>query len=502
MKLKIKGIVYLKYIYICICIFFGVQDVFAKVINLTENDNIREIIELGKPGDVFNLKKGYYYTDSTIHVPSGVIISGSAFPNQTHISSAFFMDEIFVFDVTNTTDVTIRNITIDLSRLGYGIATNANISSVIKNIKIEQVFILGDQQNESNTAISLINATDVKISNVHIYDTVGGIYVRNSKQVFIVDSSLTQVNFGNIVVSGSDIIINNNVIHSSGIGIQSAFPEGDAITIEKDSSNIEISNNVLDNGYCYMIWVHPGVNNISIIGNQINYSITHGVYIEGANQVDISSNDFFMNLGAGVAVSESSNVTITNNNLYNNSILADIYTSNIIVENNIFNAMTRDDINNPVSNLVLENNNEINYISVEADPPSLLVIGGDSELIHSGDITVAQKNDLVSLTYTVINEGQVPIKFTGASIVTLAPNIILGDPIYTNPLNSSKYGGLMITSKMQPNKRGLSPSHSIKFSLKPNLLSNECGEVCDVFVNIQTNNIKYTPFYFIIHLIN
>lgn len=488
--------------------YFKTNVVFGETFVLLHDDNVVKKIESGKSGDVFILQPGRYDLLGTIHMPSGVTIQGH--PGKTTIYKNFYMDELPFFDVKNTIDVTIKDIIIELDSRAYGILAQNSKDTITKNLKINHVSILGNlashpvnQMDESRIAIYLSNVDHVEISKTNISNTIGGIYVLKGNQITIMDNELKGVNSGNIVVKGSDIKIVSNTTQESGIGTNYEFSEGDAITILEDSSNIEISDNVLENGHCYMIWVHPKVNHIMITGNRIDTSITSGVYLDHTDYVVVSNNNFIMNSFSGVAVDSAANIWITNNFFYSNTVRFFNVKTNFTVKNNMFSGMSHSSLTVPGDqDLDLDNNNIVNYYPDDSDPPTLLLVTRDGQLIRSGDSVEFDRHLISSITFEMINEGQQSIKFIGAPLVTLSGDLAFEESCRINPLGSSTFGGLHIDSMHQPRRRALFPGGTTKFRIE---LCSGCkilgSNKSEVIANIMTDSDKYKPFWFKIKLI-
>lgn len=500
-KLKIMSTLHL------FLIFAGAyQPVSGAIITLTTEDNIKKRIEAGSSGDVFLLKNSRYFIKGTIHVPSGTKIQG--LPG-TVLFKTFDMNERAFFDVTNTTDVTISTLTIELDAGNIGITSQEDMVSITQNLRIEQVNISGNLQKDltqaldaSRPGIYLPNVYNLKILNSQVENTIGGIYAMG-KQITIDGNRLHEVNFGNIVAQGSRINITHNTVTEAGKGTLFESSSGDSITIGAHSSDIQLSDNKLSSGYCYMIWVHPNAKNIRITGNIIEAGITHGIYLEQTNQAIVSENQFLLNLASGLAVDrDSDDIFIVNNHFYGNPLYVGPTTTNVIASNNIFDGNRVDSpIINSDSKIKLDNN-VVNYYPDDILPPRLIVTTMDGQIINNGNNIAFHKESFYSVSFQLINEGQEPIKLYGAPLVMLSPHVLFNEPCCQHPLGASISDNFIIKSYDQPHQRVLRQNESVIFRLNTwPVDDNLKKDKTEVIVNINTNNKLYKPFWFKVSLI-
>ncbi len=498
-------IVLSKFIYF-IFLFFSISS-FSQEIILTPRDDIFYAIEHGQIGDRFLLKKGVYAVSRPISVPSGVIITGEL---GVVLSSNTYLIGLAFFDISGVNDVEISHLSFQASSQNVVVLANKNL--LTQNIKINNLVFekksIGAEFDQSQDIFSLVNidhGKNIEISNNTITGTVGGIYVTGDN-INIHDNKLTSVNFGNIVVSGNDIDIFDNIIFNSGHGTLARPSAGDGITVGDFSSNITIRNNVIQTCYCYCVWVHSNGRDIRILNNNINSSVTHGIFVDdGAENLIVRHNEFSGNFGAGLAISKVfGKALISENKFILNSIYIDPRNQSIEVKNNIFLNMLFSEpvVNEDYSALFSESNSVVDF-SDSAEPPSLLVVKSDGGIIHNHDVLYFDKDTFFGEFFYIKNEGQLPIKLTGFPPVSLSLEISNHDTDFrvTPALGGSYLGKLAIFSSDEPAHFDLFAEDAVTFSIK-NMYSIGLSQPNadplqeEYIVNIPTDCKLYQPFWF------
>ena len=350
-----------------------------------------------------------------------------------------------------------------------------------------------DPRHESSAAISIYNAKNIEISHLKISNTVGGIYVFGN-HVIIKKNELNQVNMGNIVVSGTCIKVEDNIISESGKSTSFMPSSGDAISVEGGSSDVEITRNIIDTGYCVLIWAHPFVDNIKIMRNILKSGITTAVIIEGGTNIIVSDNEFVSNLSYGLGISTgSADVLVENNNFYDNGVFVSSDVEKILIQYNTLIGTPPDTKLIEVGNNVMLGDNEIVDTPIGAAPQLELRSSLSDTNIQMGDIVEFDVSTEKVLIFQMKNVGNQVIGFRGIPQVLLSDKILPADDRGFNPNGTSIFAGLAVEAWMQPTKLTLQPNESTKFAV------NTTGSIGkSVRVNVPTNFVNYKPFWFIL----
>lgn len=443
--------------------------------------SFEELLVLSKkPSPVYvNLLPGSYEFTETIKLPDGSIISGDS---KTTLYARKNINAFF--DVSGSTNISIRNLIFELENLNKGIIGREAYPS--KNITISNNNFIGNlrfvdiEEEESSKAIFIKNGVGINIFDNVLRDTFGGIYAIGNK-VKIKGNSLLRVNFGNIVASGSDIQIVDNFVRESGKGSRFHHPSGDTITLGGGSENVVIKNNRFDTGYCYILWAHAPQKNIKVLDNVVKNGVTTGFMIEGAVNAVIDNNTFDSNLANGLAfVKGGSNISILNNKFVANPLLVSSDYKDVVVMNNSF-SHTETPLNIPKT-FQLFNNNIQPLVIAEKERVSLEILRTDTgETVNSLDILRGESRSKID--FTIRNPTKKVIKFYGF------PQVIItkGHPLENGSRGprvsgDSGAGGISVPSRYQPTTLSLKPGEeadfSVLFSKKESLLLG------DYYINI------------------
>lgn len=385
--------------------------------------------------------------------------------------------------------------TLILDKNNSGIRSFGSVNKT-KNLIIHNLEIVGNlgyensKSNTSGMAIFIKDSEDIKVSHTKISNTRGGIYV-NGENIEINYNHLMQVNFGNIVSSGYNIKIIKNHIEEAGKGSKFEPPHGDAITIGGNSDNVIIKDNHLETGYCYMLWAHGPLKNLSITGNQINSGVTTGFMVEGVTNATFSNNTFNSNLANGLALLKGGkNILIEDNLFSNDSLLIGSDVLEVTVKNNKFvNNYMGDKPLRFKNNVDAQNNNveiiEKSYSKVQATINGKTINSGDSISIDGG-----------------INAILVTFKNIGTEIVSFYgfPQVILSDEVIEVKSRGPRSSGESVNGKFsvyaysQPKVLTLAPNELTQFTVS--VMTQERNVNSYTIVNIPNSSEGSSIYWF------
>ncbi|WP_374512644.1 M10 family metallopeptidase C-terminal domain-containing protein [Brevundimonas sp.] len=265
-------------------------------------ENLKSAIENANQGDIIYLPNGDIEIVETISVPSGVTIIGSPYTRLMATSA----NVASVFDITGSDTVSIKSVQFILE--GGVAAVNGSQAT---HVLLDRLTVIGNLAVAEGQAgfpvVRLIDSASVVVSNSMIADAFGGVYVLESDDVVLSGNQLSNVYYGQFVVSGSDFEISNNLSVKAGV-----VPEDGSLVMQGDGvtalgvSGLNISNNVFDTGYCYLVSFSAGLNeNVIIDSNAFLNGVTHAVHVyEGVSvrNIQIVSNLFSMNAGTAIAL--------------------------------------------------------------------------------------------------------------------------------------------------------------------------------------------------------
>lgn len=275
------------------------------------------------------------YTDSSVienntienHKNSGIKISSSHF---TTISSNHIRKNGghgILLDVANNSTV-YKNVIED--NLGYGIySVFSYFSNFSSNYLIHDIIFFYEQETEmynscffSNNLINglpisihidtegkiisgdlgflmIINCFNLTITNLNITDSDTGIYIYNSEDIIITNSTLKDTHQESIIVSKSEnVILDKNIIsYSSQTAINIYF-----------SSNIYLCDNLFFRNY-YGIEIDDSFN-CSIVYNTFEQNINYAILLKSNSSLVLVHHNLFINnnfLGNSQAYDEGQN---------------------------------------------------------------------------------------------------------------------------------------------------------------------------------------------------
>lgn len=244
------------------------------------------------------------------------------------------------------------NIKIDNFKITQSGSGNAFLIDASKNVDISNVFIEGTKT--SGHGILVQNAELVNIHKNKITEGINAVRITHQSRMVNVSENKMFNAWTGIGLGGNNNLIHNNTIVGSGTNRGS----GDGITVFGYASKNIISDNLIDSGDCYGLWVtgtYPTNNMISnntirsnittgimiskgeghnIIGNVLENN-THGISVDGSietvKNIVISSNVATDQVSSGIIVYNAKNVIVSSNNCYNNGKTTSVYATDIVV---------------------------------------------------------------------------------------------------------------------------------------------------------------------------
>lgn len=190
----------------------------------------------------------------------------------------------------------------------------------------------------SKNCMSVINTTDVYISNLTFDNYTRGVRLENTAYSQVADNSFINAR-GNLAADycGIDMLFATNSIISGNY-----FEENEFGIILRHSTNNTLENNVVlasENGNG--IWMNASSNN-TLANNEIAHGYSHGIFMNyNSNGNSIIDNDIHDNFsGSGIFTDFCSHNTFTANAIYNNRyngvFIYNTPEGNMIADNDIY----------------------------------------------------------------------------------------------------------------------------------------------------------------------
>lgn len=350
-------------------------------------------------GDVVILPNERCEVSSTIAIPNGISVLGNA----NSVLSANFSDgppSRPIFKAAGSKKMNFSDFTMELGKFARGFFFENSSYISISNLIIKGN-LLGD--NSSSIPIYASDSNNITISQSEFSQNFGGVYAINTNSVGIYDNTFRKNNFGNVVVSGSFIDIVGNTIAEPGYPGTLTFPSGDGITLSENSSNINIINNTISYGYCYLIQSAPGVVNLQLRSNTFSSGTTVGVYLVDSSNTVISNNRFLSGKSYGLGLIHPSNVSVTNNKFDSSSFFAEgakntHFLFNTYQNENLDNFYSGDD---PEFDLESGNSRTTNARPVACISPQRDTLMVNSAITLSGGCSADSDNDALQYSWDI-----------------------------------------------------------------------------------------------------
>jgi hypothetical protein len=215
---------------------------------------------------VINLtNQSYFITNNAILDIENSIIKGTISPNNPIL---FYLSSGKIIFKNNKIFITTNNIEpdpVNLTPFHIFMIDEGKIELFSNDFTIDKPYVVNVlMTGEKPTSDFIINEN-------HFKRFHGGLFIYNTKNLYIQNNSFTVVSSANIFINSSvDIQVKkNNMLFSGGNNV------GDAIDV-LDSDNITISKNYIGSGSCYGILIF-NCKNVRINLNTIVGDITYGI---------------------------------------------------------------------------------------------------------------------------------------------------------------------------------------------------------------------------------
>ena len=232
---------------------------------------------------------------------------------------------------------------------------------------------VGGKVPEDVGQVILANCTGMKIENLNVSNTDGGIVLGFSSQNTVKDNNISDNLDGIYLDHSSNNTITNNCISSnnwSGIYLDCSSNNtitnncisnnDEGISLDYWSNNNTITNNCISSNNWDGILLHDASNNI--ITNNCISNNDDGIYLSYSGNNNITNN-CISNNSVGILLWSSKNNNITNNCISNNSLGIHLYdssnnniTNNCISSNNDEGILLADSCCNIITNNCISNN--------------------------------------------------------------------------------------------------------------------------------------------------
>jgi parallel beta-helix repeat protein len=207
---------------------------------------------------------------------------------------------MYGIDVSERSNVTIKNLTLQLFRAAIRLQASANITVVSSDIKV------------NNEGLSLYHSGQLSMVNCQIHNAAQGIWVQNATRCLLYNNTFANNTYGIYMFPSHDgvtdyysednVIVNNEFTNNSyaisksggknNIIANNSIKQNSEAAIEiADDANVVCGNCILNNKYGIRIWA--GVNN-SFCRNQIANN-TEGVQLNGGVNSIFYGNNFVDN---------------------------------------------------------------------------------------------------------------------------------------------------------------------------------------------------------------
>lgn len=292
------------------------------------------------PGTIILLPPHECALEGVTRVPSGVTVSG----REGSVVRASIDDRSSrpALDLSGSENVVLRDFELRLDARVKGVAASNASGIELRSLRIHgnlgrpDVESTSNEEGDSSLAVDMIDVANVVVDHLEVTESFGGVYMRRVAGAEVTNNRFEGVNFGNLVISGEDILIEHNRFIDPGRPSANHHSAGDGITLGSGTSQIVIRDNVFEDGNCYFIHApRGGLDDIAISGNVFRRSTTTAVFLYDSSRANIVDNQFLANEAHGIVLNRSRSATIAGNVFDDDSVyISD--SSDTWVENNTF----------------------------------------------------------------------------------------------------------------------------------------------------------------------
>ena len=212
-------------------------------------------------------------------------------------------------------------------RLGTADSELADLSIVDNTFVNAYWYAVQLFKSERGITLPRVTVRDNEIRNFH-----GAVYLNGVDGGEIVRNTLFRNSFGNIVLTGRNLLVAENRVIFPGNGTS-----GDGITFG-GSESVVLENNIVSNGTCYGIWFVTSVSQVTVTGNVFHAGITSAINFEPARvnvlglgtetgsaifnfeDIAVEGNLFSHNAAASIRAVEVKGLTLVQNMLQGNAL--------------------------------------------------------------------------------------------------------------------------------------------------------------------------------------
>jgi parallel beta-helix repeat protein len=293
-------------------------------------DNVHILIKGKKPlsGALFDISdsKGFVFKNSVVNVDINhksekkemIQKVGTASPLGKIIS-------VFYFPNTNNESITIEN--------------NEFTASSMYTVKLVTQALTAKHKIAFEPKFSKVIFRNNKILRFH-----GGAYLYNCADCIFTKNFFKKVSLGNLVISGENILVEDNIFTLSGAG-----GAGDAISIPYPVKNLDVISNSITYAHCYGLWFTYSAEDVLFKNNTVVGGYTTALNFENSKKrakeatfknIRIESNTFYNNRGWGLHAVGTDGLKIKNNLFFKDKFLIRKHKSyvnkNIDIQGNMF----------------------------------------------------------------------------------------------------------------------------------------------------------------------
>ena len=323
----------------------------AIYVGYSEDNNFSENTVKNNSEDGFFLEYSYHnsITNNTITENDdygyGVNLDGSDHNTIANNNLTKNYDGIWIYESNSNYAVNNSITGIDPNGNAIGLGSGSSSNDIFNNSILSSGFSIDvDSENNNIPKNNTVNGEPVyfyeNVSDKTIEEPVGQAIIKDSENITVQNTVINQTNIALSLLNATETsIINNEIRNISDLGID--FTE---------STNNTIENNNLTENSGTSFWFDEFSHNNTIIGNKIRNNTGNSIYIYKANDIRVISNNISQNTAfAIIYASTTSNTTVWNNTLSNND--PDYRRGAIYMEYSCDNSN--------VSNNVIEDNTEL-----------------------------------------------------------------------------------------------------------------------------------------------
>jgi hypothetical protein len=269
----------------------------------------------------------------TLRPASGITIRGgptsvlrASFPGTTSLP---------LFDLSGLSSIEVVGFGVQLGVNAVGFRANPGGIFRFRDLRVRGNLLTDDN---SSLAFDLRNVPEIEATDITIEENFGGFYANFVGRLLVERLRTRKVNFGNLVISGANVIVRNPTFEDPGYPSASHHPSGDAITLG-EVTDILIDGAYFLRGRCYFIYAPRGlVTRLTVRNSTFTQGATSAIRLLNVADSDVTHNTFRDNGGHGVALTKAANVTVSQNVFRRETMYVGESTSGVYTDNTFINA--------------------------------------------------------------------------------------------------------------------------------------------------------------------